>query len=127
MTARDDLARCPGCGHTCCPSKSLECGGDSDAVRRVESLARVLHDSLFDRSGWEHPAHRRNCMDAADAVIREWLPTVLAPIEALADGWEAIECLPGAFYPHALAYANGRESQAESCAAQLRAALRGDV
>lgn len=25
-------ARCPGCGHSCCPRKDLECGGDSDVV-----------------------------------------------------------------------------------------------
>jgi len=26
-------ARCPGCGHSCCPYPGLECGGDSDVVR----------------------------------------------------------------------------------------------
>jgi hypothetical protein len=25
--------RCPGCGHSCCPHPSLDCGGESDAVR----------------------------------------------------------------------------------------------
>lgn len=32
QNAEKTQARCPGCGHTCCPYPSLECGGDSDVV-----------------------------------------------------------------------------------------------
>lgn len=39
-------ARCPGCGHTCCPHPGMECGGDSNTVLRCERdrLAAALAD-----------------------------------------------------------------------------------
>jgi hypothetical protein len=34
-------SRCPGCGHSCCPRKGLECGGESDVVQACEHPAGV--------------------------------------------------------------------------------------
>lgn len=75
---REDWSKdtpCPGCGHRCCPTPSLECGGESDTVRECEApeqpepvgecaecddpysvvdsygmCASCLHDAF--RSGW---------------------------------------------------------------------------
>ena len=45
---------------------------------------------------------------------------LLAELRALAAKWDSQEYLPGAFYPEASAYAQGRDAQAESCADDLR-------
>src|SRR5689334_5623528 len=69
-----------------------------------------------------------------DYLIDALLPVVLAEaahlesplvasIKALADKWEAQEYKPGAFYPEASAYAQGRDNQAEFCADDLRELL----